>query len=221
MSGLLLPVDGREALADASPASIALWRRMCLSLARNGGADDYERAVYGLLAGDIASVEKVAKTWDDFVFANYNALLRTQIDTFLLGQCPPDVASGMTKSFPSFDAIHFHGDLDGLERRLIVSLESQKATMEEAMEPNKALQASMIANDIDRHLYEQALVMTDDANKDQRSLLLPRTLSDGTAITPRKYFGLDQHDGLRIVAHVYVLVALMRHFDELTRSNLV
>ncbi|OAQ91520.1 nuclear pore complex protein [Purpureocillium lilacinum] len=215
MSGLLLPVDGREALADASPASIALWRRMCLSLARNGGADDYERAVYGLLAGDIASVEKVAKTWDDFVFANYNALLRTQIDTFLLGQCPPDVASGMTKSFPSFDAIHFHGDLDGLERRLIVSLESQKATMEEAMEPNKALQASMIANDIDRHLYEQALVMTDDANKDQRSLLLPRTLSDGTAITPRKYFGLDQHDGLRIVAHVYVLIALMRHFDEL------
>ncbi|KAJ6445572.1 nuclear pore complex protein [Purpureocillium lavendulum] len=225
MSGILLPADGKENLADAPPPSIALWRRMCLSLARNGGADDYERAVYGLLAGDITSVEKVAKTWDDFVFANYNALLRTQIDNFLLGQCPPDVASGMTQSFPSFDAIQFHGDPEGLERRLIVSLESQKSTMEEALEPNKALQASLIANDIDRHLYEQALVITNDANKDERSLLLPRTLSDGTDITPRKFFGLGQHDGLRIVAHIYALIALLRHFDALegnapdTRAN--
>ena len=125
MSGLLLPADGRESLADMPAASLALWRRICMSLARNGGADDYERAVYGLLSGDVASVEKVAKKWDDYMFASYNALVRSRIDTFLLGQCPPEAAADLAQPFPSFDAVPFHGDLDGIERRLVVSLESQ------------------------------------------------------------------------------------------------
>lgn len=216
MSGMLLPADGQESTADAPPTSLALWRRMCFSLARGGGTDDYERAVYGLLSGDITSVEKVAKNWDDFLFANYNALLRTQIDTFLLGQCPPEMASSLTQSFPSFDAIQFHGDLESIEKKLVATLESQKSTMEEALEPNKALQASLIANDIDHHLYKQALVMIDDANKgEERSLLLPRIRSDSGAPFREKFFGLEQRDGLRIVSHIYVLIALMRQFDAL------
>lgn len=215
MSGLLLPADGRESPAEVPAASLALWRRMSLSLTRNGGADDYERAVYGLLSGDIASVEKVARCWDDYMFANCNAVLRSQIDGFVLGQCPAEVASSLAQSFASFDAIKLHGGLDGLERRLIVSLESQESTREEALEPNKALQASLIANDIDRHLYEQAVMLSEEANKDERSPIVPWMAYDVTNIVGSKFFGLKQHDGLRIVTHVYVLLALLRHFDEL------
>ncbi|XP_044718130.1 nuclear pore protein [Hirsutella rhossiliensis] len=204
------------------PASLVLWRRMCLSLARGGGSDDYERAVYGLLSGDIASVEKVAKSWDDFLFANYNALLRTQIDSHLLSQSPPDTVSVLAQSFPSFDAIQFHGELEGVEKRLVTTLESQKSTRDEALEPNKALQASLIARDIDRHLYEQALVLTEDANKDEPSLLLPSIhptawnfLNDKGDLVRHKFFGLEQHEGLRIACHIYVLIALLRQFDAL------
>lgn len=220
MSGMLLPADGQETLPDVRPASTVLWRRMCLSLARGGGSDDYERAVYGLLSGDISSVEKVAKTWDDFLFANYNALLRTQMDSHLLSKCPPDTVSVMTQSFPSFDAIQFHGELEGVEKRLVATLESQKATREEALEPNKALQASIIARDVDRHLYEQALVLAEDANKVEPSLLLPSIhptawnfLNGRGDVVRNKFFGLEQHDGLRVTCHVYVLMALLRQFD--------
>lgn len=222
MSGMLLPADGKETMADAPPATLVLWRRMCLSLARGGGSDDYERAVYGLLSGDIASVEKVAKSWDDFLFANYNALLRTQIDTYLLGQSPPDTVSALTQSFPSFDAVQFHGELEGVEKRLVATLETQRSTREEALEPNKALQASLIARDVDRHLYQQALVLTEDANKDGPSLLLPsihptawRFPNDKGDLVRNKFFGLDEHEGLRIACHVYVLMALLRQFDAL------
>lgn len=213
MSALLLSTEGKESVADAPPRSLALWRRMCLSLARGGGSDDYERAVYGFLSGDIGSVEKVAKTWDDFMFANYNALLQSQMDSFLLGQCPPDVAASLTQSFPAFDAIQFHGNLDSVEKRLVTMLELQKSTMDEAFEPNKALQASLIADDLDCHLYEQALVMIEDANREEKSPILPRTLFGKDDLVRKKFFGLEQRHGLRIVAHVSVLVTLMRHLE--------
>ncbi|PHH91262.1 hypothetical protein CDD83_1124 [Cordyceps sp. RAO-2017] len=219
MAGILVPAQGKEHIAEAPPSSLVLWRRMCLSLARGGGADDYERAVYGLLSGDIASVEKVANSWDDFLFANYNALLRTELDRYLLSQCPSGMTSTLAHSFPSFDAMTFHGEPHGIEKRLVATLESQKNTRDEALEPNKALQASLIAKDIDRHLYDQALVMTDEANKAEPSLLLPATMVPEKSIFTKKeanqnkYFSLEQHDGLRIVCHVCVLIALLRQLD--------
>lgn len=210
MSAMLPTADDSAAAGDISAPSLALWRRMCFGLARQGGSDDYERAVYGLLSGDITSVEKVAKRWDDFLFANYNALLRTQLDTYVLGQCSPNAASTLTQSFSSFDAVQFLGVQAGVEKRLIRSLESNKSTHDEAMEPSKALQAAIIAQDIDHHLYEQGLVMTEDANQTKRSLLLPRVGPIDIAIAKNKYFGLSQEDGLRIVSHVYVLGALLK-----------
>src|SRR5690606_38020910 len=69
---------------DFDPRWLVRWRRMCFSTARDGGTSDYDRAVYGLLAGEIASVEKVCETWDDLLFAHYNALLRTRFDSYLV-----------------------------------------------------------------------------------------------------------------------------------------
>ncbi|KAI9171943.1 Nucleoporin NUP84 [Paramyrothecium foliicola] len=211
MSAMLLSADDKSAVGDSDPASLALWRRMCFGVARQGGTDDYERAVYGVLCGDITSVEKVAETWDDFLFANYNALLRTQLDTFVLGRCPPGVASNLTQTFSSFDAVQYHGEQDGVERRLIRSLESRKSTHNEALEPGKALQAAFIAKDIGHHLYEQGLALTLDTPSGRStatsSLFQPRDVHS------KKYFSESQRDGLRIVAHVYSLIALLERLD--------
>ncbi|RFU74375.1 hypothetical protein TARUN_7871 [Trichoderma arundinaceum] len=210
MSALLLSVDDTTTPVDAmKPDSLALWRRMCFALARQGGSDDYERAVYGLLSGDINSVEKIARRWDDFLFANYNALFRTQFDAYLLSRCPADMSSTLTQNFPSFDAVQFLGDQQGVEKRLVRSLESQDRIHDEATEPSKALQAAFIAKDIERHLYEQGLVMTADANLNGQSILVPSAEPIDPTIVKKKYFGLDQHHGLRIVSHVYVLTTLM------------
>lgn len=214
MSAMLLSVDDkREPATTADPASLALWRRMCFGLARQGGTDDYERAVYGVLSGDIPSLLKVAKSWDDHLFANYNALLRSQIDSYLLTQCSPEAASTLIQSFSSFDATQFHGDQKDIEKELIKSLESHQSTYAEAMEPNKALQGSFIAKQLDRHLYQQGLVMTEDANRVKQSQLLPRGPAGEFEVERKKFFELRQHSGLRIAAHIFVLTALMKRFD--------
>ncbi len=73
-----------EEQSDFDPNALVLWKRMCFAAARDGGTGDYDRAVYGLLAGDLPSVEKVCKSWDDFLFAHYNSVLRSQFDSFLV-----------------------------------------------------------------------------------------------------------------------------------------
>lgn len=212
-SALLLAPDNSEPSSETNIASLALWRRMCFGLARQGGCDDYERAVYGVLSGDISSVEKISLTWDDFLFANYNALLRTQLDNFILGRCPPEVASNLTQSFSSFDAIQFHGNPETLEQRLIGSLESNKQIRDEAIEPNKALQASLISKEIEDHLFEQGLVIIEDAPIDHTSKFLYRPAPTAMDLNKEKFFNADQHDGLRIVAHVYLLIALLKRIE--------
>ncbi|KAG5929357.1 hypothetical protein E4U42_006188 [Claviceps africana] len=217
MSAMPMSVDDRQdSETGADPASLALWRRMCLSLARQGGSDDLERAVYGILSGDIVAVEKVARTWDDYLFANYNALLRSQIDTYMLSKCPPEVVSTLAQSFPAFDAVQFLGDADSVEKRLIQTIGSNPRVQAEASEPNKALQASFIANELDRHLYEQGLVITAAANEFSKSRLVRRGLEedeDESSVAKHKYFDLAHHSGLRIAAHVFVLVSLLNRFE--------
>lgn len=218
-SAMLLSGDGKATSVE-DPASLALWRRMCFSLARQGGYDDYERAVYGVLSGDISSVEKVALNWDDFLFANYNALLRTQLDNFILGKCPPATATNLAQSFPAFDAIQFHGETQTAEKRLMHSLESNPQIHKEAVEPTKALQASLISKEIDRHLFEQGLVLATSGGIDVVSKSVYRTpVHSDLQITNEKYFRADQHHGLRISAHVYLLLALLDKYGGGAKSS--
>ncbi|KAF5719291.1 hypothetical protein FMUND_4787 [Fusarium mundagurra] len=206
-SAILLSADDSQEVTDTKPASLALWRRMCFSLSRSGGCDDYERAVYGVLSGDIPSVEKVALNWDDFLFANYNALLRTQLDNYILGQCPADIASNLTQSFPSFDAIQFHGEPSTVDMRLIRTLEANPQIKDEANEPNKALQASLISKEIGQHLYQQGLVISSGANHNESALY--RSKPSKLEVNKERFFQSTQHYGLRIVAHIYVLINLL------------
>jgi nuclear pore complex protein Nup107 len=216
MSMSAMPLSRDEnghTVVDSEPSSLGLWRRMCYSLARQGGSDDYERAVYGLLSGDVISVEKVCRTWDDFLFANYNALLRTQLDNFILGKCSPEEAADLTQSFSSFDAIQYLGDEGSIEKRLVSSLESKKGIGNQASEPAKALQAAVISKKIHQHLHEQGVAMSKEANDSAPSSLMPLA-SPADVRQASQFFTLNQRSGLRLVAHIYVLVTLLERLDK-------
>lgn len=207
MSAVLFSSDENRERVDAAPESLALWRRMCYAIARNRSSNEHERAVYGILSGDITSVEGVAKKWDDYLFANYNALLRTQLDSFVLGRCSPDVVSNLTQSFSIFDAQQFYGN-EAVEKRLMRSLESMPAIKDEAQEPTKALQAAYISNDLAHHLFEQGLLI--ELRNPTRSFA---AVMVGDELAEHRYFSLEQHAGLRMVTHVYILHLLMEKQD--------
>ena len=60
-----------------------LWKSMCRALAGTQHLDLYERALYGAVSGDTASVLIVCETWEDHLWAHVNALLEAQIDNLL------------------------------------------------------------------------------------------------------------------------------------------
>ncbi|KAI1386934.1 nuclear pore protein 84/107 [Hypoxylon trugodes] len=212
MSALPLSKGESEGRFNCDPLSMLLWRRTCFALARQGGTDDLERAVYGILSGDISSVEKVCEDWDDFVFAHYNALLRTQFDAYLMKRSPPDLTATITQSFPAFNAVQFHGDAASVGERLVKSLETNIKTSTEAKTPMKTLQAAILSNGLDQYTYELGLALGKLANKDEASALI---LSYGSTenIDDAKFVQLGDHNGLRVLVHVYLILSSLEELQ--------
>ncbi|KAI0828388.1 nuclear pore protein 84/107 [Hypoxylon sp. FL0890] len=207
MSAMPLSKDESEGRFSCDPLSMLLWRRTCFALARQGGTDDFERAVYGVLSGDIPSVEKICEDWDDFVFAHYNALLRTQFDAYLMKRSPQDSTATITQSFPAFNAVQFHGDAASVGERLVKSLETNAKTSAEAKTPMKTLQAAILSNSLDQYTYELGLALGNLANKDNVSALIPRFGSPDQDIDDTKFVQPTDHSGLRVLVHVYLILS--------------
>mgnify|MGYP001260925050 FL=1 len=207
-----------EEQPDFDPVSLILWRRMCYAIATDGGTSDYDRAVYGLLAGDIPSVERVCKTWDDVLFAHYNALLRTQFDSFLIKH-GGDAATKVAQQFPSFNAVAYHGDPATTTKRLIDSLETGMKTSVEAFRPAKALQAAIVADDLDRFLFHQGLLLSIRANKKEKSKLIPEYPFPHESFSDKKYYDLGDHRGLRILAHVLIIILTLDRLSGVAKDK--
>jgi nuclear pore complex protein Nup107 len=183
----------------------ALWRRMCFALARKGGGDEYERAVYGILSGDIQNVEPVCRSWDDFVFVHYNALLKAQFDTYLQTVRPPPGISSAISSFGIFDAVQFHGDPNSTGKRLVETLKVDPRTVSETCHPMKMLQGVLIANDFSHFIYQQGLALSKFANANGISSLIPPNNSQPENEDITRYIALDDHDSLRVLTHVLLV----------------
>ncbi|KAI0858333.1 nuclear pore protein 84/107 [Xylaria cubensis] len=222
MSAMSLSRSKEAEQCSADPLSTLLWRRTCFALARQGGTDDYERAVYGILSGDIASVEKVCKGWDDFVFAHYNALLRAQFDGYLMKRTSSDSATAVHQTFPSFNALQFHGDTSSASERLFSSLESNPKTTAEAKTPLKALQAAIISNNLTQYMHDFGVVLGKRANQKAPSHLIPEIDNTAVSMNDPKFFMMHDYEGLRITTHVYLLVSYLDALqgEDLTESHL-
>lgn len=218
ISALPLSTIGDDDLPDFDPSSFILWRRMCYALVKSGGTDDWERAVYGLLSGDIDSVLAVCKTWDDFIFAHYNALLRTQFDSYLVNLFGPSVASSF--ALPSFDAVQYLGVGANVTKKLVDQIESDgsyyRQAHKEANTAAKALQGAILSNTLETYIYQQGLALSTEANQDGRSFLIPDLNLGPSEGNISKYTKMSEHDGLRVITHIVIMVnALQSTSDSL------
>ncbi|KAK4197749.1 nuclear pore protein 84/107 [Triangularia verruculosa] len=204
---------------DFEPSSLVLWRRMCYAAARDGGTSEYDRAVYGLLAGDLESVEKVCKSWDDRLFAHYNALLRTQFDLFLMKKCGKDLVE-IAARFPAFNAVVYHSEPTTVAKRLVASLETDPKIGTEALRASKSLHAAIIADDLGRYLFHQGVVLAKKANARAKSKLIPEiNFPMAEAINENKFVGLGDYDGLRTLAHVLIVVDTLDRLSGPTKES--
>lgn len=208
ISALPLSTSGDEDVPNFDPSSFVLWRRMCYALVKSGGTDNWERATYGVLSGDIDSVLAVCKTWDDFVFAHYNALLRTQFDSYLIKKCGSAVSTA--QFLPAFDAVQYLGEGVNVAKKLVEQIETDASYFgqahKEANTTAKALQGAIISNSLESYIYQQGLALSTEANQDGRSFLIPDFGLGPSEGNLSKYNKMSDHDGLRIITHIVIMV---------------
>lgn len=188
--------DARICLAGSSAG--VLFRRMCFAASRRTGAYEYERAVYGLLAGDIESVEPVCWSWDDFLYAYYNAILTASFETFLQDECQGKIPPALLQRFPQPNQAGWSGD----GNQVIERLKYQKSSTREAHTPIKLIQGALLSRTFPQFVRNVGIAMSKAANAEERTPLIPPT----TASTSEDFSDLFQDfDAIRLIVHLLIL----------------
>ena len=119
----------------------ALWRRMCYALSRQNGIDVYERALYGAMCGDLASVLPVCNTWEDLLWAHVNAIDQAQLEDYLASKDRIDLDRTFVSPERGIDNIS--AVLDSLAH-----CEQDEVRME-SLSPMRVIQARVITGQVD------------------------------------------------------------------------
>ncbi|KAF2222866.1 107-domain-containing protein [Elsinoe ampelina] len=204
-------------VGSAGPAKGALWRRMCLIAARTGTSDEFEAAVYGLLGGDLDSVKRVCRTWNDHAFAHYNAQLLAQYDNFVLQFVPLQLP---------LDLVRKHGvgtdatnNLLQSPKSLVANLAKMPSLSKELHNPFKLLQASLIGGTVGDLCRNVGCAIAETAWKDEPSTVIRpvhRTkMKDGRG-SPDEAVISDDPDALRTISHTLIILRALdqSHFSE-------
>ncbi|KAF1937201.1 hypothetical protein EJ02DRAFT_438034 [Clathrospora elynae] len=151
----------------AGPTVGYLFRRMCFYAAR-GARIPYEGAVYGLLSGDLKQVQAVSRSWDDHLYAHYNALLLSRFDTHLQRNHPSRVPESLTQKFLFQDAVSNIGAWEASPQTVIGLLKQQKGTASQAVSPIKLIQGALIGRDADDLMLKVGVALAEMMQTDER-----------------------------------------------------
>ncbi len=201
--------DPRSALFKTSSAanwrSRALWRKTCALAAKDGGIDEYENAVYGALSGYLPSVQKVSRSWDDYLFAHYNSYLLHSFDRHVESKFADRVPAALTDRQNSFNFAIFGGQRSQSGNQIIEKMKHLEATKLESQEPIKMLQGSIIAKTLDDFVFKHGVRLAVSANAEYKSKILTPMddeVLEGSVTAP---LSMTDHDLLRLITHVILI----------------
>ena len=188
-----------EPSPSASWQSRALWRSMCAAAAKNGGIDEYENAVYGVLSGHLPSVERVSRTWDDYLFAHYNSYILRQFDHYVHSRFPDKLPRTLTEKhdIDTVGGSKIMSSTDIIKRMLSLDI-----TKEEARRPMKMLQGCLITRSFKNFIFLHGIRLAKSANGEEESKIIsdmPTGLLDRSTTAD---ITLKDHDLLRILTHM-------------------
>jgi len=201
--------DPRSALfrtaSGANWQSRALWRKTCALAAKDGGIDEYENAVYGVLSGYLPSVQRVSRSWDDYLFAHYNSYLLHSFDRYVRNNFADRVPAALTDQQSIFNFSIFGGQRSQSGNQLVEKMKHLDATKQEAQEPIKMLQGSIIARTFDDFVFRHGVRLANSANAEGKSKILTPMddrILEGSVTAP---LSMADHDLLRLITHVILI----------------
>jgi len=122
-----------------------------------------ERGVYAILGGDRTVAEKVCHNWDDFLYANMNALLLGQYETYVLHHHASKI--DQTKQQAIRDSISNSAEQDAAVtcRAVMSSMAKHDASKLTVSQPFKIIQSKIITDQIKDLLIDQGIVLAQHA----------------------------------------------------------
>jgi nuclear pore complex protein Nup107 len=191
-------------LCLSGPYLGALWRRMCLKAAHNPTADKYERAVYGLLAGDVQSVEPVCQTWEDSLYMNYNSLLLAEFEDWLQKNHPEKFPSVLAQKIPLYKPVRPFQALAAEHNAIMDATYKQGNFGEDPDMPMKHLQAALVSHKFKEFALELAKAIRKKANSEKPSLLIAN--NHMLEKVDLKFLQIaEDWDVIRIAAHMVIV----------------
>ena len=182
--------------------SRALWRKTCALASKEGGIDEYESAVYGVLSGYLPSVLKISRSWDDYLFAYYNSYLLHSFDLYTKVNFPSRVPNASSDQHSPFNFSIFGGQRVQSGNQIVEKMKHMDATKEEARTPIKMLQGSLIAKTFDDFIYKHGARLARSANAGGKSKLLAPMSDRILEGTITAELSVADHDLLRLITHI-------------------
>ncbi|KAF2744223.1 nuclear pore complex protein-like protein Nup107 [Sporormia fimetaria CBS 119925] len=209
----------------SGPTMGYLFRRMCFYAAK-GARTQYEAAAYALLSGDYKEVEEVCRTFDDHLYARYNALLLSRFDEYLLKTYPDRLPQSLVQKFGFSDAVANLGAWETSHSRVINLMQQGKDSAALSLLPMKLIQGGLIGRNLDELTYKVGVAIAILLEKDNRatSLILDpedsdtegssllgvrkSVPSDSRKISAEPHYkalASDPH-ALRVLVHVFIVL---------------
>lgn len=142
-----------DAFVPAGNKNRGLFLTVCQHIANDPNLSNYERAVYGYLCGHIDSVLPVCNRWEDFIWAYYsNWFVRETEDH--LKKYPKKITSD---EFTKFEPSHCKLEISSANENTLFDAASshiKEEISEEAKDPFRIVQASLITNSLQDLLNE-------------------------------------------------------------------
>jgi nuclear pore complex protein Nup107 len=176
-----------------SIASNPEWVERCEVLSQDMSLDEYQRAVYGMISGNVSSSEPINQTIDDHLFAIFNALLIERYRAYLQAYQTKLTHSGATTYHPQA------ASKTQLQRFFTEALSS-----EESRQPHKFLELAIVSKNFTGFLLDMGRAAAQVAH--QNGLGSHLIQNDTTAVNELAQINVQDPDTVRFVAHLQLVL---------------
>lgn len=234
--------DRPEGSPNLSTPDFGYLHRRTTYLAAQSTSYPYEGAALGIVSGNFEAIQAVSSSWDDHLYAYYNAFLLARFDHFLLTE-PKDRPRAQTSKPFNFPGVmeHFNGDWVNATRKIVDLLKHDKTTSDQAKTPIKLIQGALLTRSLDDLVHKVGIAIADAVpSKSSRTSFIvdpDHTAAAASAAGPDGIFScrgqrslvveeyyqafLQDPHALRILVHLFIILGRPRDpLDQSKRSTL-
>ena len=193
--------DPRSSSGTNTLRSRALWRKACNIASLHSEVDRYENAVYGALSGNATSVLKICQSWEDYLFCYLNCSMIRGFDNYICRAIPQRSGPCLEPGFGLSPANSSYPT----GREVIEKLQKDAATRDQAREPMRSLQGSLIAKKVEIFIIQHGSRLSASTQGTDYTKIFRTVDAESPSAAALDQNAMEDYDFLRILTHMLFL----------------